>query len=183
MADLIDETINKKLAELKIPNLKELDINMQSYLLKIEKVLTEFTNERIELIKRYKEKKFNISEICKETKISRATIYNHKEIIEKYIQYSIKIQETDDVFGKNEHLQSKVKDLQGEIFNLQIRDITIQQLTFEVDVLQSQIKEDVKTIEGLEKHRKALIDQIELYEKQIDKGGKLIPFKEKNQRE
>ena len=56
MADLIDETINKKLAELKIPNLKELDINMQSYLLKIEKVLTEFTNERIELIKRYKEK-------------------------------------------------------------------------------------------------------------------------------
>ena len=170
MDESIREAIDKRLIELNLPPFHELDENIQHYLVKIEIAIQKIEVERADMLKQYKMKKISVVSVSKEAKIARATVYNHKGILERYIQSNQEIQERDDVYCKQELLTDKIKELENEIYLLQQRDVNFELLKYENAELINKIQEDTKEIEALEKHRKMLIDKIELLEKKVLKN-------------
>ena len=172
MDKLINEVINNKLAEMDLPRLEELNDNTQEYLAKLEYVLQRFDNERDDLLRQYKLRRISIVNTSREASISRATIYNYKNILEKYIQYSQEIQGQDDIYCKSDTLIARIKELENELYLLQKKDVNLELLKYENSQLINNIREDAKTIKALEKQNKMLIGKIELLEKRISRDAK-----------
>lgn len=174
MDESIREAIDKRLIELNLPLFHELDENIQDYLVKIEIAIQKIEAERADILKQYKMRKISVVSVSKEAKIARATIYNHKSILERYIQSNQEIQERDDIYCKQDFWVNRIKELEKEIYLLQQRDVNLELLKYENAELINKIQEDAKDIEALEKHRKMLIDKIEFLEKKVSKNTKKV---------
>lgn len=108
----IEDNIERKLRELELLNLKELDPKLQVRLIEIEKFITSNDFEIKQHIKELRKRMLNISLVANQESVSvtRKTIYN-EPVLEKYIKKSI--QEEQDYFNDR-----AIKELKNNLNNL-----------------------------------------------------------------
>lgn len=142
--DLID-MIDQKLKRYELPEYSSYKDNIKEYLKLIEEQMINIIEIKKNCIDTYKKSKINVSSIVDRINISRATIYNNKEILEQYIVKNQEELEKNDLFKLLDERNEKIKSLNDTILKLQNRDLDEQ---FYLDKIQH-----------LEKENKRLVDE------------------------
>lgn len=153
---------------------------MQEYLQKIEAIIAEKTQTKEAAINTLKTNSFSVSSISKELGCSRTTLYNHNQLLKRYIEHSMDVFEQDNPFTLNDALSASKSRLQEQI-NLMIdRDISIEVLKQEKSELTKLLKEKNKEITRLQarvNELSAQLHQIKVSDSTC--SGQIIPIKTK----
>lgn len=156
----LENIINEKLQQYGMPKFSSCKTNIQKYLIKIETEIQGVNSKREKALEEYKSSRINILSISKNCNISRQTIYNNREILEKYIQFS---QEEFDKKNLNFDIDEKdevIKEMKETIEKLYDRDLREQLKLDSVHKLELENKSLMKELDIL--NRKNEILQIEL---------------------
>lgn len=126
--------IDKKLMKNDLPQFYELDTKVQKYVYEVEKVYEEITEIRDNTLQLYKDNKLSVKFMAKKLGVERQTLYNHNIVCE-YIKLLQNEQSENDIFNKIMSLQNKIKENEKDFIKLFQRDVTIEQLRYEIDSL------------------------------------------------
>lgn len=153
---------------------------MQEYLQKIEVIIAEKTQTKEAAINALKTNSFSVSSISKELGCSRTTLYNHNQLLKRYIEHSMDVFEQDNPFTLNDVLSASKSRLQEQI-NLMIdRDISIEVLKQEKSELAKLLKEKNKEIARLQARVNELSSQLhQINVSGKNNNGQIIPIKSK----
>lgn len=133
---------------------------MQEYLQKIEAIIAEKTQTKEAAINTLKTNSFSVSSISKELGCSRTTLYNHNQLLKRYIEHSMDVFEQDNPFTLNDALSASKSRLQEQI-NLMIdRDISIEVLKQEKSELIKLLKDKNKEVSRLQARVNELSSQL-----------------------
>lgn len=172
---ILEEVINSKLFNLKLQNFEDLPDRIKEYLIRIESDVNSKNKKRELLLKEYKALKISVKGVTDSCSISRQTIYNNKEILQRYIEDAILEQEKNDILIKISEYKEEVEKLQQRIFKMQVRDLQIEKKDFIIDEQNSIIKNKDLTIQKLEKRNMELIRKInELEGKRINRNSPIV---------
>jgi len=122
---------------------------MQDYLLQIERLIEEKLTEQELAITTLRETSISVSSIAKELGCSRTTLYNHDQLLKRYIESVAQDFDNNNPLNDCEALKKTISKLQYEIGLMYDRDIDIEVLRLEVKTLQELLKEKTKEIERL----------------------------------
>lgn len=144
----ITENIRLKLSEIG-ENFDEIKPFLQKYLIKIEEIIEQKTNNQLKAVEVLKTNMFSVLSISKELDCSRTTLYNHNNLLKKYIEHSLSsFNENNPIF-----IQQKAKDnvvsLKNQLNLLINRDIQIEIIKMENIQLQDLIDDKTTEIERL----------------------------------
>lgn len=87
---------------------------------------------------------FTVSSIAKEVNCSRTTLYNHNQLLKKYIELSLQNYFTDNPFNVIEENKKTVAKLKEQIDLMEVRDIMIEELKNENRELKKLLSEREK---------------------------------------
>ncbi|GMQ65144.1 HTH domain-containing protein [Vallitalea maricola] len=145
----INEIIKQKLVEMG-EDYESLKPFMKGYLKKAETIITNKTIIQTESLNLIKNNSFSISSISKELGCSRTTLYNHNQLLKRYIEFSKIIFSRSNPFIAYESLKASKAKLQEQINLMEYRDITIEILKQEKSELAKMLKEKNKESERLQ---------------------------------
>lgn len=144
-----NEVIRVKLAELG-EDFDALKPFMQTYLEKVETFIASKEKEQSEAIQSLRAASYNVSDVSKELNCSRTTLYNHNQLLKRYIELSIRHSSESNPLSQCEELRESKRELQERVSLMETRDIQIELDKHEVVILQRQIEEQQKEIERLQ---------------------------------
>lgn len=87
---------------------------------------------------------FTVSSIAKEVNCSRTTLYNHNQLLKRYIELSLQNYFTDNPFNVIEENKKTVAKLKEQINLMEVRDIMIEKLKNENRELKKLLSEREK---------------------------------------
>lgn len=122
---------------------------MMDYIIKIENIISIMTQAQKDAIKELKSNNLSASYIANELNISRTTLYNHNQLLKRYIDHSERLFSEDNPFIAYENLKVDKGNLQEQISLMQDRDISIEILKYEKSELINKLKEKDTEIERL----------------------------------
>lgn len=122
---------------------------MQDYLVRIETSISEKEILNLASIQSIRDTSFSVSTIAKELECSRTTLYNHNQLLKRYIEHSEALFNKDNPYYSIESLRSTVALLREQIDQMEVRDVTIEELRFEKEEMVKIIKERDKEIKRL----------------------------------
>ena len=64
---------------------------MKAHLEKVESFIQDKQNKQAEALSALREAEYNVSEIAKALDYSRTTLYNHNQLLKRYIEYSLEL--------------------------------------------------------------------------------------------
>jgi hypothetical protein len=122
---------------------------MQEYLTKVESYIESRTKDQNETIKTLKECGFTVSSVSKELGCSRTTLYNHNQLLKRYIEHSMVVLNQDNPYAAYENLRESKSKLQEQVSLMENRDIDFELVKHEKIELSIMLKEKNKEIERL----------------------------------
>lgn len=136
-SDELEKKIDNKLSKLNLPPFSDLEPKIQRYIKNTEQIFIEIMNKREEAIKTYKGNKISVKFVADKIGVERQTIHNHPHLYNyvKHLQYE---QQQSDVLNKITDLQSKLKEKENDFLLLFERDVTIEQLKYQIKELNAQ---------------------------------------------
>lgn len=150
---------------------------MQEHLNKVEEFISnreKIKNEAIELIKNAS---YNISDVSKELGCSRTTLYNHNQLLKRYIEASVAISNKNNPYILCEYLKESREKLQEQVSLMENRDIDIEIQKHEKIVLTNKVLEQSKEIERLQSRVNELSSELHQLKSIPDKYEKVIDIK------
>jgi len=130
-------------------NYESLKPFIKDYLIKIETIITTKKAIQNESLKEIKNNSFSVSLISKELGCSRTTLYNHNQLLKRYIEFSESLFNQGNPFISYEDLKASVKKLKDQISLMEDRDIHTEILKQEKSQMVNMLKEKNKQIERL----------------------------------
>ena len=114
---------------------------MRTWLEKIETVIQDRKQKQSEASKQLKSIDYSVKSIADEVHASRTTMYNHEQLLKRYIEYSAGAEASDSPFNEISRLQNEKQSLQEQISKLMLRDV-------ETELMKMQIRTLSATLEG-----------------------------------
>ena len=124
---------------------------MIRHLESIERLIQDKSSSRDAAINIIKSTDFSLSAISKELNMSRTTLYNHEQLLKRYIEQSVEISRSSDPYILISELKDEKSQLQTEIGLLMRRDLDMELLKQQNKQLKSELKEKQKEIERMHK--------------------------------
>lgn len=112
----------------------------------VEVLIQQKRTAQQEALASLKETDFSIAAISRELQMSRTTLYNHGQLLKRYIEYSAKQADAEDPFAQLERAASDKADLQAQIALLMERDLDAELLKHENGRLTREVEEQQKEI-------------------------------------
>ena len=125
---------------------------MIKHLENIECLIQEKNKIRDTAVETIKNTDYSLSSISKELNMSRTTLYNHEQLLKRYIELSVEASQASDPFITISNLRDEKSQLQEEIGLMMKRDLDIELLKNQNEQLKAEIKEKNKEIDRM--HRK-----------------------------
>ena len=123
---------------------------MKEYLDKAEEYISLKETAQNEAIERLKKASYNVSDVSKGLGCSRTTLYNHNQLLKRYIEASIESSNKGNPFIAYEELKESKQRLQTQVNLMENRDIELEIDKHEKKVLTDKIKEQTAEIERLQ---------------------------------
>lgn len=150
-----------------IEKLKQINVDyeslkpfMKDYLFRIEEFIEEKNSERLAGIKMIKDSRFTISSVSKTLECSRTTLYNHDELLRRYIELSIDLFELSDPYVAYNNLKASISELEAKVNKMVLRDIDTELLREENDKHLIKLKESIEQINRLQSRNAELSKEI-----------------------
>lgn len=124
---------------------------MKAHLEAVETLLTEKEAVRDSAIAALKEADFSLSSISKQLKMSRTTLYNHEQLLKRYIELSAAKANSKDPLAMISKLQEEKSAMQKEINALMLHDLNFEILRVDNKHLKRELTDKNKEIERLSK--------------------------------
>lgn len=99
---------------------------MQNYLDKVEEIIQDKEKCLNEALKIIKKSSYNVSEVSKQLGCSRTTLYNHNQLLKRYIEASIVISNKNNPYVAYDELKESRQKLQEQINLMENRDIDME---------------------------------------------------------
>ena len=112
----------------------------------VEALLQKKRTAQQEALAALKEADFSLAAISRESQISRTTLYNHGQLLKRYIEYSAKQADAEDPFAQLERAALDKADLQAQIALFMERDLDAELLKHENGRLTREVEEQQKEI-------------------------------------
>ncbi len=123
---------------------------MKEYLAKIETIIQNKKAIQDNTLKTLKENTLSVSSISKELSCSRTTLYNHNQLLKRYIEFSEGLFNQDNPFIAYDELKASVGHLKAQVSLMEDRDISMEVLKQEKSELSKMLKEKNKEIKRLQ---------------------------------
>lgn len=166
----LEEIIDNKLKEYKMPSFSNLKSNIKQYLLKIEEEIQLINNQKQSSLEKYKSSKINILSLSQRVNISRQTIYNNRDVLEKYIQINQQETEKEDIFNILEEKNNKINNLNEAILKFQHRDLSEQLYLDKIELLEVENKNLHRQTDILNKNNIEFVKEINELKENIRKN-------------
>lgn len=150
---------------------------MQDYLDKVEEYIEGKENAQNEAIEALKTASYNVSDVSKELGCSRTTLYNHNQLLKRYIEASIIISDKSNPYTTCDELKKSKQKLQEQVHLMENRDIDVEIQKHEKRVLTDKIAEQSKEIERLQSRINELSAELHELKKTPTKSGNIISIK------
>lgn len=124
---------------------------MIKHLEAIEALIQTKNNVRNVAVETIKNSNYTLSSISKELNMSRTTLYNHEQILKRYIELSVESSQASDPYITISILRDEKSQLLSEIGLLMKRDLDIELLKNQNEQLKAEIKDKNKEIERMHK--------------------------------
>ncbi|MCQ2013246.1 hypothetical protein LJE39_08740 [Clostridium butyricum] len=118
---------------------------MIEYLEKIESIISSKILIQEESLTTLKSNTFSVLSISKELKCSRTTLYNHNQLLKRYIEYSETLINQSNPFVNCDILRTNISDLHNQINKMIDRDISIEILKVENSELAKSLNDRNRT--------------------------------------
>lgn len=173
----IEKLVDNYLEEFKISIKSRSDPRLYEKLITIEKYFQKYVKSQIYHFEELKKaKKININSLSKHTRLSRSSIYNSPNILQRYIENRIITINKNNVSGIENESSSKTRKyikqletinagLQQEIADNYGNRLYIEKLESEIEILQERRETDVEYIKNLESKLKSLNSELKNYKR------------------
>lgn len=123
---------------------------MKEYLAKIETIVHNKKTIQDNALRTLKENTLSVSSISKELGCSRTTLYNHTQLLKRYIEFSEGLFNQNNPFIAYDELKASVGHLKAQVSLMEDRDISMEILKQEKKELSNMLKEKEKEIKRLQ---------------------------------
>lgn len=152
--ELIRENL-KAIAE----DFDELKPFMQKRLVEVETVIQNRREEQENAVEILKSTDYSLKSIANEIGASRTTLYNHEQLLKRYIEYSASIASSTNPLLKIDKIQAEKSLLQEEITKLMERDVDIELMRIQNKELSTSLEGKNTEIERLQKRISELSEE------------------------
>ena len=143
---------------------------MKAHLEKVESFIQDKQNKQAEALSALRESEYNVSEIAKALDYSRTTLYNHNQLLKRYIEYSLELDSKKNPVRVAEDIKASKQKLQEQVNLMQNRDVDFELLKHENSVLLDTVAEKDKEIERMRIRIQELSSELHQYKSQTPKG-------------
>ena len=140
---------------------------LKDYLDRIEKIIHLKESEQVKVIKNLKDTSYTVSDISNELNCSRTTLYNHNQLLKRYIEYSIKMSNKDNPYHICETLKELILQLKEQVTLMENRDIDFELIKQEKNFLQEKVAEQTKEIQRLQNRVFELSNELHKYKQKM----------------
>lgn len=144
-----NEIIKEKLTEIG-EDYDSLKPFLRDYLDRIEEIIQSKEMDQTRAIEDLRYASYTVSDISKELNCSRTTLYNHNQLLKRYIEYSIKLSSKKNPYYTCEKLKETIRELQEQVDLMENRDIDFELIKQEKKFLQDKVAEQTKEINRLQ---------------------------------
>lgn len=145
---------------------------MKKYLTRIEDLIQEKTSERSTAIKIIKDSRLSLSSISQSLECSRTTLYNHDELLKRYIELSIDLFETNDPYISYDKLKASIGELEAKVNKMISRDIDTELLRVENENHIKKLKENFDQINRLQARNAELSKEVHEFRLKVNNSSK-----------
>lgn len=153
--EIIEEIVRQNLAEIG-EDYDALRPFMHKWLHKVEEAIQTRKESQEKAIKTLKEVDYSVKSIANDVNASRTTMYNHEQLLRRYIERSASIAASTDPYLDIARLQNDKSILQEQINNLMLRDVDILLLKQENQNLSTTLEGKNEEIARLEERVRVL---------------------------
>lgn len=165
----VTETIKEKLLVLGV-EYDALKPFMQDYLQKVEAIITERENARTGALEQFRTASFSVTDIAKEVGCSRTTLYNHEQLLKRYIELS-KVQfDQNNPYAAIDSRKEELSRMREQISLMESRDIDFELLRHENALLVRKDKEQAQEIDRLRTRVHELSGELHELKKEVPHG-------------
>lgn len=137
----------------------ELKPFMQKRLVEVETVIQSRREEQENAVEILKSTDYSLKSIANEIGASRTTLYNHEQLLKRYIEYSASITSSTNPLLKIDKIQAEKSLLQEEITKLMERDVDIELMRIQNKELSTSLEGKNTEIERLQKRISELSEE------------------------
>lgn len=175
----IVETVKQNLAAIN-EEYDSLKPFMQKWLVKVEEAIQKRVQIQLEAVESLRSVDYSVKSISEDVGASRTTMYNHEQLLKRYVEYSTTKAAAQSPFADVAKLQEEKAVLQDQIKKMMVRDV-------DVELLKMQLRSLNTTLEGKNEEIKRLearIEELSEENRSLKMSGrrpgtttKAIPFK------
>lgn len=177
--DEIINRINEKL-ELINENYQLLKPFMKNHLKDIETYIIKVEKNQENAVKILNSNQLTLTAIANKLKMSRTTLYNHNQLLKRYINASESLILRENPLTLIEEQKNNINKLEDDIDMLCDRDITLEIQKHEIKELSNRLKEKTNEIKRLEKRNRELSSELyDLKYEQRRKSKNVLSLKNK----
>lgn len=137
----------------------ELKPFMQKRLVEVETVIQNRREEQENAVEILKSTDYSLKSIANEIGASRTTLYNHEQLLKRYIEHSAAIASSSNPLLKVDKVQSEKSLLQEEITKLMERDVDLELMRIQNRELSTSLEDKNSEIERLQKRISELSEE------------------------
>lgn len=137
----------------------ELKPFMQKRLVEVETVIQNRREEQENAVEILKSTDYSLKSIANEIGASRTTLYNHEQLLKRYIEHSAAIASSSNPLLKVDKVQSEKSLLQEEITKLMERDVDLELMRIQNRELSTSLEGKNSEIERLQKRISELSEE------------------------
>lgn len=156
---------NKKLESYGLQPILDSDLRISNYLMETFNFFQHIESQKESAMQMYKSSKFNVKSLAEALNIERQTIYNHP-VLQQFIKSLQQELSKKDVFNMVKMQAEKIDKVEAEFALFYRRDIEIEELKIEVDLLKEQLLAKEIEYNNLEMENHLL--------KEDEKGSKIV---------
>lgn len=153
-----EELIRKNLKAID-EDFDELKPFMQKRLVEVETVIQNRREEQENAVEILKSTDYSLKSIANEIGASRTTLYNHEQLLKRYIEHSAAIASSSNPLLKVDKVQSEKSLLQEEITKLMERDVDLELMRIQNRELSTSLEGKNAEIERLQKRISELSEE------------------------
>lgn len=132
---------------------------MQKWLIKIEESIQTKRKSQTEAESILKNMDYTVKSIAEDVGASRTTLYNHEQLLKRYIEISSSMAESSNPYIKIKQIQAEKSIMQEQMNKLMLRDVDIELLKIQLQSLNSILENKNREIKRLESRIMELSDE------------------------
>ena len=150
---------------------------MQEYLMSVETIIMEREKQQAEALATLRGASYSVSDISKTLGCSRTTLYNHNQLLKRYIEHSMALTNANNPIAECEAMRVSKQKLQEQVNLMENRDIDAELSKYEKQILMNRIADKDKEIERLQARIHELSAELhEVKANQKPTGGTILKF-------